>query len=76
MRATKVLYERVHNLGNYENERIGIEIQLDEGEKADEALRLARVFVNRGLRPVMDETDETELEIMASQLDVEGTNNG
>lgn len=76
MRATKVLYERVHNLGNYENERIGIEIQLDEGEKADEALRLARVFVNRSLRPVMDETDETELEIMASQLDAEGSSNG
>jgi hypothetical protein len=72
VRATTVTYERVHNLGNFENERIGIEIQLDEGEKADEALRLARVFVNRGLRPVMDETDETEIEIMASQLDAEG----
>ena len=76
MRATKITYERVHNLGNYENERVGIEIQIDEGEKADEALRLARIFVNRGLRPVLDETDETELEIMASQVDAEGTSNG
>jgi hypothetical protein len=72
VRATTVTYERVHNLGNFENERVGIEIQLDEGEKADEALRLARVFVNRGLRPVLDETDDTELEIIASQLDAEG----
>jgi hypothetical protein len=66
------LYERVHNLGNYENERVGIEIELDEGEKADEALRLARIFVNRGLNPVMDENDQTELQIVASQLDAEG----
>jgi hypothetical protein len=72
MRATKILYERVHNLGNYENERVGIEIELDEGEKADEALRLARIFVNRGLNPVMDENDQTELQIVASQLDAEG----
>jgi hypothetical protein len=72
VRATTVTYERVHNLGNFENERVGIEIQLDEGEKADEALRLARVFVNRGLRPVLDESDDTELEIIASQLDAEG----
>jgi hypothetical protein len=72
MRATKITYERVHNLGNFENERVGIEIELDEGEKADEALRLARIFVNRGLHPVMDENDQTELEIVASQLDAEG----
>lgn len=72
MRATTVRYERVHNLGNYENEKIAIEIQLEEGEKANDALRLARIFVNRQLSPVMEESDETELQIIASQLEAGG----
>lgn len=67
-----IRYERVHNLGNYENEKVAIEIQLDEGEKADDAIRLAKIFVNRNLQPVLQESDETEMEIIASQLDAEG----
>lgn len=80
MRATKVTYERVHNLGNFENERVGIEIELEGDDKAEEALRLARIFVNRGLRGsdgetthnhsiVADETDKTEPEIIAGELE-------
>lgn len=69
MRATTITYKRVHNLGNYENEQIGIEIALEDGEKAEEALRLARVFVNRSLSPVMADDDRTEIEMIASTLD-------
>ena len=77
MRATLIRYERVHNLGNFENERIGIEIQLEEGEKADEAIRLAKIFVNRQLHAAMPETEASELEIITSEIDEEGqTENG
>ena len=67
MRATLIHYERVRNLGNYENERIGIDIQLEEGEKAEEALRLARLFVNRHMRGV--ESKNTDLEIISDEME-------
>lgn len=45
MKATKVIYEKTFNLGNYQNEVIGIEIELAEGEKASEAMDMAKRFV-------------------------------
>ena len=45
MKATKVIYEKTFNLGNYQNEVIGIEIELAEGEKASEAFDRAKTFV-------------------------------
>lgn len=45
MKATKVIYEKTFNLGNYQNEVIGIEIELAEGEKASGAMDMAKRFV-------------------------------
>lgn len=45
MKASKVIYEKTFNLGNYQNEVIGIEIELAEGEKASEAMDMAKRFV-------------------------------
>lgn len=45
MKATKVIYEKTFNLGNYQNEVIGIEIEPAEGEKASEAMDMAKRFV-------------------------------
>lgn len=48
MRAVKVKYEKKFNLGNYETEAVGVELELNEGEKASDALALAKLFVNKG----------------------------
>lgn len=42
MIATKVTYKRTVNLGNYENESLEMEVQLDEGEKASEAFKILK----------------------------------
>lgn len=42
MKPTKVYYERCTNLGNYENEKIGIEIELEDGDTVSAAVDTAR----------------------------------
>ena len=50
MKAKKIYYKRLFNLGNFSNEEIGIELEIEEGEKAIEALQKAKQFVS-GLDP-------------------------
>lgn len=50
MKATKIYYKRLFSLGNYQNEEIGIEIEIEEGEKAKDVLQKAKLFVS-GLDP-------------------------
>lgn len=50
MKATKIYYKRLFSLGNYQNEEIGIEIEVQEGEKAIDVLQKAKQFVS-GLDP-------------------------
>jgi hypothetical protein len=50
MKATKIYYKRLFSLGNYQNEEIGIEIEIEEGEKATDVLQKAKLFVS-GLDP-------------------------
>ena len=44
MKSRIVRYERLYNLGDYSHEKIGIEIELDDGETATEGLRRAKDF--------------------------------
>ena len=46
MKANKVFYQKCSNLGNYSNEVIGIELTVEEGEKAEDVLARAKDFVN------------------------------
>ena len=46
MKATKIYYEKCFNLGNFENEKIGIELITEDGEKASDVLKQAKNFVN------------------------------
>ena len=46
MKATKVKYEKTFNLGNYQNEVIGVEIELADGETAKDAIEKAKKYVN------------------------------
>ena len=45
MKATKITYSRLISTGNYENSKIEIEMQVEEGEKAVDVLRAAKEFV-------------------------------
>lgn len=50
MKATKIFYKKLFGLGNFENEQIGIELEIEEGETATQVLDAAKQFVN-GLSP-------------------------
>ena len=50
MKATKIYYKKLFNLGNFQNEEIGVEIEVENGERAVDVLQKARQFVN-GLDP-------------------------
>lgn len=45
MKATKIYYQKCFNLGNYQNEVVGIELKVEEGEKAVDVLEKAKQFV-------------------------------
>ena len=45
MRATKIYYQKCFNLGNYQNEVVGIELEIGEDEKAADVLEKAKQFV-------------------------------
>ncbi len=47
MKVTKVMYNKVFSLGNYENEKIGVEIEVGENENPVEALFEAKKYVER-----------------------------
>lgn len=49
MKAKIVRYERLSSLGNFEHEKIAIELEVGEGETAQDVLTKARVFVNTNL---------------------------
>lgn len=47
MKCTRIYYEKCFNLGNYQNEKVGVEIELAEGETAAAAMKLAQKFVEQ-----------------------------
>lgn len=47
MKATKITYSRLFNMGDYNNEKIEVEVQLEEGESAAEGLKRAKAFVDK-----------------------------
>lgn len=47
MKARLIRYEKCFNLGNFQNEKVGIEIEVEEGEKAEDVLAKAKAFVER-----------------------------
>lgn len=45
MKVKTVSYSKVFSLGNYENEKLGVEIELQEGDDVQKAMQDARQFV-------------------------------
>lgn len=50
MKAKEIYYEKTFNLGNYSNEVIGVNVEIEEGETAAEAIKTAREYVNKAQR--------------------------
>lgn len=48
MKATEIIYERTVSK-NFNNEKIGIVLQVEDGEKAEDVLRKAKLFVSEKL---------------------------
>lgn len=51
MYVESIKYEKLVNTGNYEHEKIGVSVALEEGESVYDALKRARAFVQAALRP-------------------------
>jgi hypothetical protein len=56
MKVKTIVYQKVFPLGQYVNERIGVEMELDEHDKADDVFESAKAFVEGCHKPmeVMD----------------------
>lgn len=49
MKATKIYYEELRTTGQYNNKKIGVELQVEKGEKASDVLKKAKIFVQAAL---------------------------
>jgi hypothetical protein len=45
MNVTRIEYKRLVNRGNFEHESLSVEVQLEDGETAHEAVKRAKAFV-------------------------------
>lgn len=45
MKTTQISYSKVFSLGNYENEKIGVEVEVQDGDDIQAAIQHARQFV-------------------------------
>lgn len=45
MKAVRVYYEKCFNLGNYENAKIGIEMEVEEGEHVNQVIEDTRLII-------------------------------
>lgn len=49
MKATKIYYEELRTFGSYNNRKVGIELEVHDGEKAADVMAKARLFVQSSL---------------------------
>jgi hypothetical protein len=63
VKITAVSYQRTINLGNFESERVGTEVVLDEeGDSPEAAIALAREFVRQNSSLKRLEEDQKKFE--------------
>lgn len=53
-RVTSVSYTRLKSMGNYENEKVGVTLELGEGDTPESAFTTAREVVNTQLKITED----------------------
>ena len=66
MRVQSVKYEKLISLGNYENQKIGVVVELEPDESPAEALRRARAFVEASVQP---KPSEREIRVAQHKVD-------
>ena len=71
MTAKTITYKRLFNLGNYEHEEIGIEIEVDEGEYAMDVVSKAKEFVCNQHIKTMSDIKGTGFEIAQKKIQLE-----
>ena len=66
MQVKSVSYSKVFSLGNYENEKLGVEFEIAEGDDVQKAMQKAREFVefNHKLNGIVKEQDQCEHVVM------------
>lgn len=55
MKVTVVRYEKLVNLGNFSNQKLGVEVQLEDGETPHDAVKRAKAFVEKNLEPSIED---------------------
>lgn len=62
MKAKKIIYEKLFNLGNFSHEKISIELEVEAGEKAEHVLEKAKLFVekNRSKNPEIENYEQAK----------------
>lgn len=62
MKVKTVSYSKVFSLGNYENEKLGVEFEIADGDDVQQAMQKAREFVefNHKLNGIVKEQDQCE----------------
>jgi len=65
MRASKITYAKLVNLGNYEHERFEVEIELNKNEKASDAMDVAKKFIENQIKlsKITEKDKEKAIEI-------------
>ena len=69
MKATKIYFERTKSFPGFNNQKIGIEIHLEKGDKADDVMKKASAFISKqfGECPTQEQVDNALLIIEKSQ---------
>lgn len=62
MIVKNVIYNKVFSLGNYENEKIGVEIEVQEGDDIQQVMQKARQFVefNHSVNGYINQIDQCD----------------
>ena len=69
MQITMVNYTKTFNLGNYSSEKIGVEIAINEGEDAKEALSTAKQLVEEYHQQTYSEHSHIEEKVITYSQD-------
>ena len=56
MKAKTVFYQKLVNIGHFQHEKFGVEIELEDGENAQVAMDKAKEFINKQINPEEDLT--------------------
>lgn len=60
MKPKTVTYSRLYNLGSYEHEKIGIEMEVLEGESVQDVIQQARNYINLIAEPTKRKIADAE----------------